>query len=30
LRDTSLTGELAAFFVLPYTANSGLVLDLPG
>ncbi|MEG3845742.1 transposase [Microcoleus sp. herbarium19] len=29
LRDTSLTGELA-FSVLPYTANSGLVLDLPG
>ncbi len=30
LRDTSLTGELAAFSVLPYTANPGLVLDLPG
>jgi putative transposase len=30
LRDTSLTGELAAFSILPYTANSGLVLDLPG
>ncbi|WP_367181869.1 RNA-guided endonuclease InsQ/TnpB family protein [Microcoleus sp. CAWBG27] len=30
LRDTSLTGELAAFSVLPYTVASGLVLDLPG
>jgi putative transposase len=30
LRDTSKTGELAAFSILPHTANSGLVLDLPG
>jgi putative transposase len=30
LRDTSLTEELFAFSILPYTANSGLVLDLPG
>jgi putative transposase len=30
LRDTSLTGELAAFSILPYTVSLGLVLDLPG
>ena len=30
LRDTSLTGELAAFSVLPYMVASGLFLDLPG
>ncbi|TAE00453.1 MAG: transposase [Oscillatoriales cyanobacterium] len=30
LRDTSLTGELAAFSVLPYTVIPGLVRDLPG
>ncbi len=30
LRDTSLTEELFAFSILPYTANSVLVLDLPG
>jgi putative transposase len=30
LRDTSLIEKLAAFSILPYTANSGLVLNLPG
>ncbi len=30
LRDTSKTGELAAFSILPYTVSLGLVLDLPG
>ena len=29
LRDTSLTGELVAFSVLPYTVIPGLVRDLP-
>ena len=30
LRDTSLIEKLAAFSILPYTANSGLVLNLRG
>jgi len=30
LRDTSRTGELAAFSILPYTVDLGQVLDLPG
>ncbi len=30
LRDTSMSGELAAFQIMPYTVDLGTFLDLPG